>query len=50
MGLFLPYIPEEWKENIRTYKYRGRDDSIFYTWFTAPVCNIMVEYLPRWLA
>lgn len=50
MGYFLPYIPDEWKENIRNYKYRGVDNSIFYQWFTNPVCNKLVEFLPRSLA
>jgi hypothetical protein len=50
MGLFTPYIPEEWHNNIRNYKYRGADHSIFYTWVTNPLCNTIVEYLPKTLA
>lgn len=45
-----PYIKEEWKDNIRDYKYRGSDISIFYVHFTSPFCNWVVNYLPMRLA
>jgi hypothetical protein len=50
MGVFTPYIKDEWKDSIRSYKYRGRDDSIFYNLFVSPVCNWLVEYFPKTLA
>ena len=50
MGLFTPYILEEWKEPIRNYKYKGSDLSILYRYFTSPFCNYVVNYLPDNLA
>jgi hypothetical protein len=50
MPLTSPYIREEWKDNIRNFKYKGSDISIFYTHFTSPVCNMLVEYLPNTLS
>ncbi len=46
MPLISPYIKEEWKENVRNFKYKGSDSSIFYTLFTNPFCNWAVEFLP----
>ena len=45
-----PYIKEEYKENIRNYKYRGSDNSLLYIFFIFPFCNFVVEYFPTWLA
>lgn len=51
MGLIKPYVQEEeWKENIRKYKYKGTDNSIFYVYVVSPLCNYLVELLPTWLA
>lgn len=50
VALTSPYIREEWKDNVRNFKYRGTDNSIFYKYFTSPVCNVIVEYLPKSLA
>ena len=49
-NLFTPYIQEEWKENIRNYKYRGSDNSIFYKLVVNPLCEKKVEYFPKTLA
>jgi hypothetical protein len=46
MPLISPYIPEEWKEKIRKYKYKGSDNSIFYKLFTGPVCDWLVTFIP----
>ncbi len=50
MALITPYIPEEWKENIRKHKYKGSDNSIFYTRVTSPLCDYLVGFFPRTLA
>jgi hypothetical protein len=51
MGFFTPYIEEEeWKENIKKYKYRGNDKSIFYRYVTSPLCNELVKYVPNYIA
>lgn len=50
MSLINFYIQEEWKEHIKSYKYKGSDYSILYTYVTSPLCDVIVEYLPRTLA
>ena len=50
MAVITPYIPEEWKENIRTHKYKGTDNSIFYQMVTSPSCDFIVGFLPKTLA
>lgn len=45
-----PYIEEKYKDNLRNYKYKGSDNSIFYIYCMSPFCNWAVEYLPTWLA
>ena len=50
MSLYSPYIKEEWKDNIRSYKYRGSDISIFFVYVTNPFCNWLIKYFPRNLA
>jgi ethanolaminephosphotransferase len=45
-----PYIKEDQKELVRAHKYVGQELSITYNYFYAPLCNIIVEYLPMWLA
>ncbi len=50
MAIISPYIKEEWKDNIRSYKYSGTDRSLFYNYVASPICNIIVEKLPETLA
>jgi hypothetical protein len=49
-NLFTPYIQEDWKENIRNYKYKGSDNSIFYKYVASPICEYIVSKLPETLA
>jgi hypothetical protein len=48
--MFTPYIKEEHKEALKTYKYYGRDDGLFYVYFMDNFCNTIVKYLPDTLA
>ncbi len=50
MGLFGPYIKEEWKPSIKNYKYNSTDISIIYVNITSPLCNKIVEYIPSYIA
>jgi hypothetical protein len=53
IGKFLlpiKYIKEEWKENIKNYKYSSNDYSLLYNYLTSPLCDKIVNYLPRYLA
>ena len=50
MTIISPYIKNEWKDNIKSYKYRGSDRSFFYNFVASPLCNIIVEKLPTTLA
>jgi hypothetical protein len=49
MGFFSPYIKEEWKPSIRTYKYNSTDYGIIYVNITGPMCNKLVEYIPAFI-
>ena len=49
-NLFTPYIQEDWKENIKNFKYRGRDNSIFYNNIGSPLCDYIVTLLPKTMA
>ena len=40
----------EEKENIRRYKYDGRDDGLSYNYIFSPLCNKTLPYLPVYLA
>jgi hypothetical protein len=44
------YIKEEWKENIRNYKFKGKDSSLVYNYIASPICNYLVKYVPKWMA
>ncbi len=45
-----PYIQTEYRENVKKFKYKGSDNSIFYRHFTSPLCDITCRYLPANLA
>jgi len=45
-----PYITEEQKELVRKHKYQGVEYSIAYNYFYAPICNVIVNYIPLWVA
>ena len=50
MSLLSKYIDDQYIDNLKNYKYRGEDRSIYYAYVISPVSNFMVEYSPRWLA
>lgn len=50
MAILSPYIKQEWMENIKKFKYKGSDRSLFYNYLAGPLCNIIVEKLPTNLA
>ena len=44
------YIEDKYIDNLKNYKFRGGDDSIYYYYVISPVSNFMVHYFPEWLA
>ena len=44
------YIEAQYIDNLKNYKYRGGDNSIYYYYVISPICNFMVSYFPKWLA
>ena len=50
MSLSSKYIETQYIDNLKNYKYRGEDRSIYYYYVISPVCNLMVNYFPKWLA
>ena len=47
---FTPYLSEEAKRNLHTYKYRGGDLGYMCKYFYHPFATWCVNYLPEWLA
>ena len=47
MGLFTPYIKEEWIPNIKSYKYNSVDNSLLYNYVSSPLCNKLVKLFPK---
>ena len=43
-------LPQETLENMNNFKYKSTDDSIMYNKCMSPCLNVLVDYLPRWLA
>ena len=50
MGLLNPYIKEEWKSAVKSYKFKGSDASLFYNYVTSPICTKLVEFIPSYIA
>lgn len=50
LGLFNPYIKEEWKQNIKNYKFSSTDHSLLYVHITSPLCNWLVKFVPDYIA
>lgn len=46
MGLLSAYIKDEWVPNIKAYKYKGTDYSLFYRFMISPLCNKIVLLIP----
>lgn len=44
------YIRDGWKDNIKNYKYQGKDNSLLYNYFSSPFCNWMVKFIPKSIA
>lgn len=44
------YLPADAKEKLALYVYRSEDRSYLYNHMWRPLCRMMVEYLPVWLA
>ena len=45
-----PYVPIQYYDNIRNYKYSSSDASITYKYIMSPLCNFLVTRFPIWLA
>ena len=50
MSLYASYIKTDWYDKIKTYQYRSTDHSLLYNYVTSPLCNILVEYIPDYIA
>jgi hypothetical protein len=51
IGLFsFSYIPKKGLENLKSYKYQGKDLSIIANYVLQPFWRWLVEYLPEWMA
>lgn len=51
MVLKYNYLPEENEQNLITYKYNGKDNSLLYNYIFGPLADFQVKYIfPKWLA
>lgn len=44
------YISPSGREALRRYQYRGRDMSLIYAHVLTPMNNILIEWIPLWMA
>jgi len=44
------YIEDQYITNVKNYKYRGGDNSIYYKLVISPVCNYVLDYVPKWIS
>lgn len=47
---FGKYVTQEGSEKLRTYQYHGSDNSLIYKHVLTPMNNVLIEFLPLWLA
>lgn len=47
---FGKYVSQEGSEKLMTYQYHGSDNSLIYKHVLTPMNNVLVEFLPLWLA
>ncbi len=45
-----PYIKPEWHTAISKYQYKGEDHSIFHNYVSNPLCDLLVQLFPIWMA
>ena len=45
-----PIVKPHQEEAVRTHRYVGDNNSIFYNYVINPFCNFTIEYFPKWLA
>lgn len=45
-----PYIKPECYSTIAKYQYKGEDHSIFYNYVANPLCEILINLFPKWIA
>lgn len=50
MSLYRNYIKPEWVENIRNYKFKANNSSIMYKYFSSPLAERVLEYIPTHVA
>ena len=43
------YIEDQYIQNLKKYKYEGKDNSIYYKYIISPICDKITSYLPKWL-
>ena len=48
--LTFKYIDDKYINNLKAYKYKGGDNSIYYNYVISPVCNFIVKYTPKCIA
>ena len=46
----LPYLSEQARENLLSYKYAGGDNGLMYVYFYNPFARWIVERIPEWIA
>lgn len=50
IALDKDYIPEEYHDNVRNFKYTSTNRSIVYKYITYDLSEYMVSFFPRTLA
>lgn len=45
-----PYVTEDGKKALRNYKYAGADYSLCYIYGWSPLAELVVKYMPSYVA
>eukprot|EP00959_Pyramimonas_sp_CCMP1952_P305221 6387486-Pyramimonas_sp.AAC.1 len=46
----MGYINEKGAHGLRNYKYVGRDLSLVYKYILSPMNNVLINFIPLWMA
>jgi hypothetical protein len=43
-------IKPEWIDKIKNSTFKTQDDSIFYNYIISPLCNMILQFIPSFIA
>ena len=46
----IEYIPKEYEENVKNFKYNSTNNSYIYNYFSSPIGDKLVDFIPTFIA